>query len=75
MQSGLSLKSRFTGLRGEEKTVFSITGPMEILVLVLNLPGHDVLFGALILPWNQSSLVAIPLPRVQSSCLIGPKSF
>lgn len=59
----------------EEKTVFSITGPMAVSVLVLNPPGHDVLVVALILPWNQSPLVAIPLPRVQLSCLIGPKSF
>lgn len=71
VRSEFCLKSKGTCLR-VEKNVLSIIGPMEVLIVILNLPIHNVLLAALILSYNQCTLVADPLSRGISSTLMAP---
>lgn len=71
VRSEFCLKSKGTCLR-VEKNVLSIIGPMEVLIVILNLPSHNVLLAALILSYNQCTLIAAPLPRGTSSTLLAP---
>lgn len=71
VRSEFCLKFKGTCLR-VEKNILRIFGPMEVLIVILNLPSHNVLLAVLILSYNQCTLVAAPLPRGTSSTLSAP---